>query len=183
MTGKGLSTNDLTAALKSNYDAAYTHSQQAHAPSNAEKNVIVGIQKNGTDLTVNSSTRKVNITVPTKTSDLTNDSNFATITALNSKVDKVTGKGLSTNDYTTAEKDKLASIENGANKTIVDTDLNSTSTNPVENKAIYAQFNSISAEVKQVKDDFNNNIEVVNEDIQTLTQKVNSTITAEDVKL
>ena len=77
----------------------------------------------------------------------------------------------------------MASIENGANKTIVDTDLNSTSTNPVENKAIYAQFNSISTEVKQVKDDFNNNIEVVNEDIQTLTQKVNSTITAEDVKL
>lgn len=331
--GKGLSTNDLTAALKSNYDAAYTHSQQAHAPSNAEKNVIVGIQKNGTDLTVNSSTRKVNITVPTKTSELTNDSNFATTTALNAKVDKVTGKGLSTNDYTTAEKDKLtaiedganktivdidlnststnpvenkaiytkftsmqsdidnkvpssrtvngkelstditlsasdvgalpdttvipsidglatetyvdnkvagivdsapatldtlnelaaaladdpnfattvatqignkvdkvdgkglstndyttaekdklASIENGANKTVVDTDLNSTSTNPVENKAIYAQFNSISAEVKQVKDDFNNNIEVVNEDIQTLTQKVNATMTAEDVK-
>ena len=183
MTGKGLSTNDLTAALKSNYDAAYTHSQQAHAPSNAEKNVIVGIQKNGTDLTVNSSTRKVNITVPTKTSELTNDSNFATTTALNSKVDKVTGKGLSTNDYTTAEKDKLASIENGANKIVIDTALSSTSANPVENKAIYAQFNSISAEVKQVKDDFNNNIEVVNEDIQTLTQKVNATMTAEDVKL
>ena len=183
VTGKGLSTNDLTTALKSNYDAAYTHSQQAHAPSDAEKNVIVGIQKNGTDLTVNSSTRKVNITVPTKTSELTNDSNFATTTALNSKVDKVTGKGLSTNDYTTAEKDKLASIENGANKTVVDTELSSNSTNPVENKAIYAQFNSISAEVKQVKDDFNSNIEVVNGDIQTLTQKVNATMTAEDVKL
>ena len=183
VAGKGLSTNDLTATLKSNYDAAYTHSQQAHAPSGAEKNVIIGIQKNGTDLTVNSSTRKVNITVPTKISDLTNDSNFATTTDLDAKVDKVTGKGLSTNDYTTTEKDKLAAIENGANKTVVDTALSSNSTNPVENKAIYAQFNSISAEVKQVKDDFNNNIEVVNEDIQTLTQKVNATMTAEDVKL
>lgn len=30
------------------------------------------------------------------------------------KVDKVDGKGLSTNDYTTAEKNKLASVENGA---------------------------------------------------------------------
>lgn len=30
------------------------------------------------------------------------------------KVDKVTGKGLSTNDYTTAEKEKLAGIEAGA---------------------------------------------------------------------
>lgn len=78
VTGKGLSTNDLTDTLKSNYDAAYTHSQSAHAPSTAEKNIIVGIQKNGTDLTVNSSTRKVNITVPTKTSDITNDSGFIT---------------------------------------------------------------------------------------------------------
>ena len=32
--------------------------------------------------------------------------------ALNEKVDKVSGKGLSTNDYTTSDKDKLASLEN-----------------------------------------------------------------------
>ena len=116
---------------------------------------------------------------------LGDDSNFATTVAtqIGNKVDKVDGKGLSTNDYTTAEKDKLASIENGANKTVVDTALSSNSTNPVENKAIYTKFNSISAEVKQVKDDFNNNIEVVNGDIQTLTQKVNASMTAEDVKL
>jgi hypothetical protein len=37
-------------------------------------------------------------------------------TKLNNKVDKVSGKGLSTNDYTTTEKDKLAGIESGANK-------------------------------------------------------------------
>ena len=43
--------------------------------------------------------------------------------------------------------------------------------------------NGISAEVKQVKDDFNSNIEVVNGDIQTLTKKVNAAMTAEDVKL
>lgn len=154
VTGKGLSTNDLTAALKSNYDAAYTHSTSTHAPSNAEKNIIVGIQKNGTDVSVNSSTRKVNIIVPTKTSDITNDSGFATetyvdtkvagvvnsapetldtlnelaealgndpnfattmATELGKKVDKVTGKGLSTNDYTTTEKNKLNEIEANAN--------------------------------------------------------------------
>ena len=34
---------------------------------------------------------------------------------LNNKVDKVTGKGLSTNDYTTTEKNKLAGIAAGAN--------------------------------------------------------------------
>ena len=35
--------------------------------------------------------------------------------ALGNKVDKVSGKGLSTNDYTTAEKNKLAGIAAGAN--------------------------------------------------------------------
>jgi len=35
---------------------------------------------------------------------------FATKDSLNDKVDKVTGKGLSTNDYTTAEKNKLAAF-------------------------------------------------------------------------
>ena len=35
-------------------------------------------------------------------------------TELNKKVDKETGKGLSTNDYTTAEKEKLAGIASGA---------------------------------------------------------------------
>ena len=36
------------------------------------------------------------------------------LSKLGSKVDKVDGKGLSTNDYTTEEKNKLAGIENGA---------------------------------------------------------------------
>ena len=55
---------------------------------------------------------------------------------LDQKVDKVTGKGLSTNDYTTAEKQKLAGIEAQANKTVVDVSLNETSTNPVQNKKV-----------------------------------------------
>ena len=37
-------------------------------------------------------------------------------TGLSSKVDKITGKGLSSNDYTTEEKTKLAGIAVGANK-------------------------------------------------------------------
>ncbi len=36
-------------------------------------------------------------------------------TTWNNKVDKVTGKGLSTEDYTTAEKNKLSGVEAGAN--------------------------------------------------------------------
>lgn len=47
-------------------------------------------------------------------------------TALGTKVDKVTGKGLSTEDYTTAEKTKLSGIEAQANKTVLDTELATT---------------------------------------------------------
>jgi hypothetical protein len=51
---------------------------------------------------------------------LGNDANFsATVaTQIGNKVDKENGKGLSTNDYTTAEKNKLAGIAEGANKYI-----------------------------------------------------------------
>ena len=41
--------------------------------------------------------------------------------AINNKVDKVEGKGLSTNDFTTAEKTKLAGIETGAQVNEIDT--------------------------------------------------------------
>jgi hypothetical protein len=48
---------------------------------------------------------------------LGNDPNFATTVAneIGKKVDAVQGKGLSSNDYTSAEKSKLASIAEGAN--------------------------------------------------------------------
>ncbi|PRR85948.1 pyocin knob domain-containing protein [Clostridium luticellarii] len=49
---------------------------------------------------------------------LNNDPDFAATitTALSKKVDKVDGKQLSTEDYTSEEKDKLAGIEDNANK-------------------------------------------------------------------
>ncbi len=113
---KVLSTNDFTTALKNNLNSAYTHSTSAHAPSNAERNTIVTIKRNGTALTPTD--RVVDITVPTKTSDLTNDSDFATNssvdTKLANKVTVVSGKGLSTEDYTSAEKTKLSGIATGA---------------------------------------------------------------------
>ena len=77
--GKGLSTNDLTATLKSNYDKAYTHSQSAHAPTNAQANVIESVKVDGTALAVKD--KAVNID-------------------LSGKVDVESGKGLSANDLT-----------------------------------------------------------------------------------
>lgn len=150
----------------------------------AQANKIESIKVNGTAQTI-ASDKSVNITVPTKTSQLNNDSTFQTSAQvasaistaisksghasfqkvdavpavdsaqenimylvmnsttkhydiyakikgasgtytmellddttvdLSGKVDKVTGKGLSTNDFTTAEKTKLAGIAEGANK-------------------------------------------------------------------
>ena len=57
-------------------------------------------------------------------------------TAIAGKVDAVEGKGLSTNDYTTAEKNKLAGIPEGGASVTVDASLSATSENPVQNKVV-----------------------------------------------
>lgn len=65
--GKGLSTNDYTSNEKTKLSGI---------ASGAQVNVLEGIQKNGTAVTI---TNKIaNISVPTKTSDITNDSGFIT---------------------------------------------------------------------------------------------------------
>lgn len=93
----------------------------------AEKEKLAGIETGATKVVVDT----------TLSSSSTNPvQNKAVNTALGNKVDKVSGKGLSTNDYTTAEKEKLAGIATGANKTVVDSGLSDTSTNPVQNKVI-----------------------------------------------
>lgn len=65
--GKGLSTNDYTANEKT---------KLANIASGAQVNVLEGIQKNGD--TVQIVNKIANISVPTKTSDITNDSGFIT---------------------------------------------------------------------------------------------------------
>lgn len=66
------------------------------------------------------------------------------------KVDKVTGKDLSTNDFTNEYKIKLDGIELGANKTIVDSEFSDTSTNPVENKVIAAALGDIDTALDRI---------------------------------
>ncbi len=72
-----LGTTSSTAFRGDLGQTAYDHSQSAHAPSNAERNIITSIKRNGTALTPDAS-RAVNISVPTKTSEITNDSGFIT---------------------------------------------------------------------------------------------------------
>lgn len=173
----------LAQKAKAESDAVATR-VKALEDAGAQANKIESIKVNGTAQTIDPD-KSVNITVPTKTSQLNNDSTFQTsaqvVAAINTaisksghasfqkvdavpkadaaqenilylvmnattkhydiyakikgssdsytmellddttvdlsgKVDKVAGKGLSTNDYTTAEKTKLAGIADGANK-------------------------------------------------------------------
>lgn len=70
------------------------------------------------------------------------ETNAAITTEVNAmgatKVDKVAGKGLSTNDFTTTEKNKLAGIASGATAVTVATSITSSGTNPVRSSAIYS---------------------------------------------
>lgn len=84
-TGKGLSTNDLTGDLKKTYDDAVSQISSVAAK------YIAAVQVNGTDLTADSN-KKVNITVPTKVSALTNDSGYQTAPQVNSAIATAVGK-------------------------------------------------------------------------------------------
>lgn len=189
--------SNLTEELKKTFArqtalTALQNKVNALETAGGQPNKIEKIQVNGTELTIQDG-KIVDITVPTKVSDLTNDSKYQTQsemataiqqaiaasghasfskvdsvpaaasakenvlylvmnsatghydiyakvgnevvllddttvdltayatteamnTALSGKVDKVSGKGLSTNDYTSAEKTKLSGVATGATK-------------------------------------------------------------------
>lgn len=70
------STIHITSDERIDWNAAKTHADSAHAPSDAQANVIEAVKVNGTALTPSSKT--IDIAVPTKVSELDNDSGFKT---------------------------------------------------------------------------------------------------------
>lgn len=72
------SNNDIHTSLedKNKLTVAHEHSGSTHAPTDAEKNIIVGVLKNGENISINN--RQVDISVPVYTSDLINNNDFAT---------------------------------------------------------------------------------------------------------
>lgn len=70
-------------------------------------------------------------------------------TTLNNKVDKEAGKGLSSNDFTTAEKEKLAGIAEGATRVLVDDALKADSINPVQNKVIATELSGVKSSLQE----------------------------------
>lgn len=112
---------------RTNWNAAKTHADSAHAPSNAQANVIESIKVNGTAQTITS--KSVNITVPTDNKDLANGAGYLVASDIANKANKATtlsGYGI-TDAYTKSEVDA---------KTVVDSALSETSTNPVQNKVV-----------------------------------------------
>lgn len=98
------------------------------------------------------------------TSDKLKPISDATQSALDKKVDSVDGKNLSSNDFTDDLKNKLDGIAENANNyslptasdtklggVIVDTELNSTSTNPVQNTAVKSAIDEINGKLSWAK--------------------------------
>lgn len=86
----------------------------------AEKEKLAGISSGANKYTLPTASGTVLGGVKIGT-NMSIDSTGAISPVLTSKVDKVDGKGLSTNDYTTSEKTKLAGIADGANKYVLPT--------------------------------------------------------------
>ncbi len=82
VSGKGLSTNDYTSAEKNKLSGI---------ASGAQANVIESVKVNGTALTPSS--KAVDVTIPTKVSQLSNDSGFQNATQVNATI---TEKGYQT---------------------------------------------------------------------------------------
>lgn len=124
-----------------------TEEQKAQVRSN------IGAGSSGFSGDYNDLTNKP--TIPSKTSDLTNDSGFITsetepafnasaakditssdVTNWNGKQDAEAGKGLSSNDYTTSEKEKLAGIASGAQVNVIENITLNGNNVPVNNKTV-----------------------------------------------
>lgn len=127
VSGKGLSTNDLTDTLKNNYDAAYTHSQNAHAPSNAQanqnafSNITVGSTTIAADTTTDTLTLSgSNVTI---TPDATNDKVTIGITKANVTAALGYTPPSTNTTYEVATSSALGLVKSGADIT-VDSDGN-----------------------------------------------------------
>lgn len=105
--GKGLSTNDYTTAEKNKLTGIQ---------AGAEKNIPVPVANK---VQAEAGTDNSNFMTPLRTSEAI--MKLSPPTDISGKVDKVAGKKLSTEDYTTVEKTKLSGVEAGAQKNVAPT--------------------------------------------------------------
>lgn len=155
ITGKGLSTNDYSAADKAKVDAIpanpkYTDTVYDDTTLTERVAAIEG-KEDSWDAKQDKLVAKIDYVTPVQIADfITADDVDLSVyrTAENqdkidaTKVDKVSGKGLSTEDFTTELKTKLEEVAAEATKTIVDNTLSDDSVNPVQNKVIKAAIDA-----------------------------------------
>ena len=158
----------ITSTKVSDWDSAKAHADSAHAPSNAQENVLETVKVNGTALTP--SNKAVNVKVPTTVSELTDSADYAKKTDIPTTLPADGGNADTVNNHTVesnvpadavftdttyksvtqtedglmsaADKAKLDGVEIGATKTLIDIELSSTSTNPVQNKVVTDALNN-----------------------------------------
>lgn len=127
--GKGLSTNDFTNALLAQLQDLVT--------TGGQPNTIETVKVNGAALTPDAS-KAVDVTVFTKTSELTNDSDFATNAALNAGLNGKANKGTKLSDYT---------IGDAYTKTQTDSAINAAVSGVYKVKGSYDTFAALTAAV------------------------------------
>lgn len=109
----GDSVKHITSTERTNWNSAKNHADSAHAPSNAQANVIESVKVNGTALTPSS--KAVNVAVPTKVSQLTNDSGYKTTD---------TWRGIQNNLTSDSTSDSLSAAQGKVLKGLIDGKVN-----------------------------------------------------------
>lgn len=103
---------------------------------------------------------------------------------LEGKVDKVPGKQLSTEDYTTAEKTKLAEIEAQANKTVIDSTLTQTG-QAADAKATGDAVSELRNTLSLLDDEIPDTVQTItfdqNGNVQSITHSRNNVAVRTDV--
>ena len=106
-----VTTTALNTALNEKVDKVSGKSLSTNDYTNAEKTKLAGIEANANNYS-HPSSHPASMITETSEKRFVTDNEKAT---WNNKVDKISGKGLSTNDYTTEEKNKLQGIAVNAN--------------------------------------------------------------------
>jgi len=117
VNGKGLSTNDYTTAEKNKLSGIEANANNYSHPASHPASMITGladVATSGSYKDLSDTPAAVVVDSAINGSSTNPVQNKAVSAALGNKVDKVSGKGLSTNDYTTTEKNKLSGIAAGA---------------------------------------------------------------------
>lgn len=159
-------------------------SELSTTSTNPVQNKVITSKINSIESSLN---QKANTSaIPTKTSQLTNNSGF--LTSIPSEYvteTELTNKGYATQASVTALSNRIDNLPTGGNIT-VDSALSSTSTNPVQNKVIYEEFSKLEEalvkDFSDINDGFNEvfgEIEAIHNEIDNLSASGGKTLIGE----